>query len=110
MHDSIFQGMKLWLVGSTGLAKDALHIHIALALFFGSALLLRWPLRSWKPWAVVLAAALAGEAWDIWDTLAEGRTIRPAGNWKDIWNAMLWPSAILLLARGTKLFQNRSSR
>jgi hypothetical protein len=110
MSDSMFQAAKLWLVDSTGLAKDALHIHIALALFLGSALLLRWPLRSWKPWLVVLVATLAGEAWDIWDTLAADRSILPMANWQDIWNAMLWPSVILLLARGTRLFGPRNRR
>ena len=110
MSDSLFQAAKLWLVGSTGLAKDALHVHIALALFLGSALLMRWPLRSWKPWLVVLTAAIAGEAWDIWDTIGAGRAILPAANWQDVWNAMVWPSAILLLARTTKLFQARASK
>lgn len=110
MDHGAFQAAKLWLVDSTGLAKDALHIHIALALFFGSALLLRWPLRSWKPWLVVLAAAIVGEAWDIWDSIAEGHRILPAANWQDVWNAMIWPTAIVLLARTTKLFQTRASR
>ncbi|WP_447727048.1 hypothetical protein [Sphingomonas koreensis] len=104
MKDSLFQTAKLWLVDSTGLAKDALHIHVGLIVFFAVALIFRWPLRSWKPWAVALVAALAGEAWDIWDTLAEGRRIVPSANWKDLWNTMLWPTAILLLARGTRLF------
>ncbi|WP_423604936.1 hypothetical protein [Sphingomonas sp. MS122] len=110
MNDSIFQAAKLWLVDHTGLAKDALHVHIALALFLGSCLLLRWPLRSWKPWLLVLVAAIAGEAWDIRDSLASGYPLMPAANWQDVWNAMVWPSAILLLARTTKLFQTRASR
>ena len=110
MSDGVFQAAKLWLVGSTGLAKDALHVHVGLIVFFAAALIFRWPLKSWKPWAVALAATLAGEAWDIWDTLAADRGIRPWGNWKDIWNTMLWPSAILLLARGTRLFGAQSRR
>lgn len=110
MKDSVFQAAKLWLVASTGLAKDALHVHVGLIVFFAAALAFRWPLRSWKPWAAALAVALAGEAWDIWDALAEGRRIVPSGNWKDLWNTMLWPTAILLLARTTKLFSNTRSR
>lgn len=104
MKDSLFQTAKLWLVDATGLAKDALHVHIGLIIFFAAALLFRWPLLSWKPWAIALAAALAGEAWDLWDTLGEGRRIQLWANWKDLWNTMLWPSAILLLARTTWLF------
>jgi len=58
---SALQETKLWLVGHTGLAKDALHIYVALFLCLGSALAFRWRLSSWKPWLVVLAAALIGE-------------------------------------------------
>lgn len=104
MKDSVFQAAKLWLIDSTGLAKDALHIHVGLIVFFAVALVFRWPLRSWKPWAAALVAALAGEAWDLWDTLAEGRRIVLSANWQDLWNTMLWPTAILLLARTTRLF------
>ncbi|RSY80610.1 hypothetical protein DAH66_15685 [Sphingomonas koreensis] len=104
MKDSLFQTAKFWLVDATGLAKDALHIHVGLIVFFAAALIFRWPLRSWRPWAAALAAALAGEAWDLWESLSEGRRILLWANWKDVWNTMLWPSAILLLARGTRLF------
>jgi hypothetical protein len=103
MKGSYFQMAKLSLVGWTGLAKDALHIHVGLVVFFAAALLFRWPLRSWKPWAVALAVTLAGEVWDLWDALDEGWRIQFRGNWKDVWNTMLWPTAILLLARSTRL-------
>ncbi len=102
-----YQALKLWLVENLHLGKDALHVHVALLLLFGSALAFRWPLRSWKPWLVVLAAALAGELWDLRDSRAAGRAIDLWANWKDVWNAMLWPSAILLLARTTALFGAR---
>lgn len=98
------------MVGHLGLAKDALHIHVALALFLGSALLFRWPLRSWKPWAVVLAAALVGEAWDLRDSVTYHTRVDLAGNWKDIWNTMFWPSVMLILARTTSLFERSRDR
>lgn len=100
---SWLQSVKLWLVAHTGLAKDALHIHVALALFFGSALLLGWKVSSWRPWLVVLAAALLGEAWDIRDRLADGIPLNVAGDWHDVWNTLFWPSVILLLARRTRV-------
>ena len=43
---SALQTVKLWLVQHMHLAKDALHIYVALTLFFGSALLFGWRLRS----------------------------------------------------------------
>jgi len=100
-----FQDAKLWLVGHVHLAKDALHIYVALILFFGSMMIWRWKPGQWQPWLIVLAAAIAGEAWDIRDTIAYERTVYWAANWKDIWNTMFWPSAILLLARLTPIFR-----
>ena len=102
---STLQHAKLWLVGHTGLAKDALHIHVALILFFGVALVLGWKLSSWRPWLVVLAAALLCEAWDIRDRIADGVRLNLWGDWHDIWNTMFWPTMILLLARHTRVLR-----
>jgi hypothetical protein len=99
------QSVKYWLVQHVGLAKDALHVYVALALFFGAALLFRWPLRSWKPWLVVLAAALAGEAWDLRDSRAYRDPIDLGANLKDVVNTLFWPSVILILARTTSVFE-----
>lgn len=107
MPESVFQAAKLWLMGGTGLAKDALHVHVGLLVSLGSALLLRWPLRSWKPWLAALAVALLGEAWDVRDRWVAGMRAAPMGHWHDIWNTMLWPSALLLLARFTPLFRRK---
>jgi hypothetical protein len=107
MPGSWLQTTKLWLIGGTGLAKDALHVHVGLLVFLGSALLLRWPLRSWKPWVAALAVSLTGEAWDVGDRWMANMHAAPIGHWHDIWNTMLWPSAILLLARYTKVFGRR---
>ncbi len=104
---SWLQSAKLAAIGWTGLSKDALHVYVALGLFFGSALIFRWSLRSWKPWAVVLAATLAGEAWDIRDRIVGDIPIELAGNWHDVWNTMFWPTAIVLLARTTRLMNQR---
>ena len=103
------QSVKLWLVGHVGLAKDALHIYVALTLFFGVALLFRWKPSSWKPWAVVALVALAGEAWDIRDSIAYRTPLDIWANWHDIWNTLFWPSVIVVLARTTPLFARGQS-
>ncbi|MEG3123023.1 hypothetical protein [Sphingomonas sp. GB1N7] len=104
---SPLQTAKLWLVQHVHLAKDALHIYVALGLFFGSALLFGWRLRSWRPWLVVLAAALIGEAWDIRDRHLGHISQNYDANLHDIWNTLFWPTVILLLARRTKMFGGR---
>jgi hypothetical protein len=102
---SSLQAAKLWLVDNTHLAKDALHIYVGLILLFGAVALFRWPLSSWKPWAVVLAATLLGEAWDMLDRLRTGVAQFPPGNWKDVWNTLFWPTVLTLLARYTPLLK-----
>ena len=101
------QDAKVLAMSLTNLAKDALHVHVGLFVFFAAALLFRWSLRSWRPWLAVLFVALAGEAWDIADTWGIGGPLRLADNWHDIWNTMLWPTVILLLARWTPVLQRR---
>lgn len=99
----IFQDFKLLLIDTFGLSKDALHIYVGLIVFFGTALILRLPLRDVRPLLAVFLAALIGEVWDIYDTAVLGISQVYAGNWHDIWNTMFWPFAIMLLARFTAL-------
>ena len=102
---SPLQEAKLWSVAHLGLGKDALHIYVALGLFLGSAALLRWPLRSWRPWLVVAAAALIGEAWDVRDSVVYDTPIRLAANAKDLANTLFWPTVLMLLARWTRVLK-----
>lgn len=102
---SPLQSAKFWAVHQLGLSKDALHIYVALALFLGSAALFRWRLASWRPWLLVLAAALIGEAWDLYDSLVYDTPIRLRANWHDIWNTLFWPTMLLGLARWTKVLR-----
>ena len=99
MPTSTLQAAKLWLVDVSGLAKDALHIHVGLLVFFAVALALKKPLRSPLPWLAVLAAALLGEALDRRDDRAGGGLWRWQASVHDIINTLFWPTLILLLAR-----------
>jgi len=103
----LFQHVKMTLIAILHLARDALHIHVALILFFGAMLLFGWRASQWKPWLLVLAAALIGEAWDIYGTYTQAHVILWGESRKDIVNSMLWPTAILLLARYTAVFGKR---
>lgn len=83
---------------STGLERDALHIYAAILLQVGSAALLRRSLGSVLPWLVVLAAAVGNEWLDItrdrlFEDWEQGAAIH------DLWNTMLVPTLLALLAR-----------
>ena len=102
---SLLQEVKLLLLDHIGLAKDALHIYVGLLCFFGSALIRKWPLKSWKPWLVALIVVIIGEAWDLRDSVYYRTKVNLWGNWQDVWNTMFWPTIIMCLARWTKLFE-----
>ena len=101
----MLQTVKLWLVTHLGLAKDALHVYVALILFFGSIALFRWRASDWRPVLLVAIAALLGEAWDIRDRAAGGIAQNYGGNWHDVWNTCAWPLAIFAMARWTSLLR-----
>jgi hypothetical protein len=104
-----FQTVKFWIVAHLGLEKDALHIYFALFLLFGSVMLFRWSLRSWKPYALILAIAVIGEIWDMHDGLLTRvpLVVSFPDSVHDVWNTMFWPVAILLLARFTDVLGAR---
>lgn len=102
---SALQHAKLFLVDAFDLAKDALHVHVGLLVFFAAAALLKAPIRTMRPLLAVLLVALAGEIWDLLDTWGEGRTPVYGRNWKDVWNTLFWPTALFLLARYTRLLR-----
>jgi hypothetical protein len=104
---SAFQQSKTALVQLLGLPKDALHIYVGLAVFLGAAALFRRSPAGWLPIGAAVAAALAGEAWDLIETRASGATIHWDRNWHDVWNTCFWPSILFLLARYTKVLGRR---
>jgi cell shape-determining protein MreD len=69
------------------------------------AILFRRSLADWRPIAAVMIASVAGEVWDLIDTLDHGGRPRWSGNWKDIWNTMFWPAILFALARFTRVLK-----
>ncbi len=103
----MFQELKTLIVDHVGLAKDALHVYVALIVFLVVCRLFRWPASSWKPWLVVLAVAILGEALDLRHTLSMGYAVRFDYHWTDLWNTMLVPTVLVLVARYTDVFERR---
>ena len=104
---SIFQSFKLFLVGHLHLAKDALHIYVAVIAFLASCLLFGWRASQWRPLLVVLGLAMTGELWDLRDQLKFGDPIAPAEHFKDILNTLAVPILIWTAARYSDIFRNR---
>ena len=93
--------IKEWLEQASGLDMDAFHIYAGLLIQVLAALALRRSLRSPIPWLIVLAAAIANEVYDYnYDYWAGAeRALQRAESYKDLWNTMLAPTLLLLLAR-----------
>jgi hypothetical protein len=100
-----FQAAKLEMVRLTSLPRDALHIYVGMAVFLAVALIFRRSLRDPRPIAAVLLVAIAGEIWDLIDRSRTGFPPAWSNSWHDLWNTMLWPAVIFLLARYTALLR-----
>jgi hypothetical protein len=100
-----FQSAKLVVADSIGLSKDALHVYVGLGAFLLAALILRVPLRDWRPLAVAFAVALSGEIWDLVEWTNRGNALQWDSAWHDLWNTMFWPAMLFALARWTQLLR-----
>jgi len=65
MQTTLVQSIKLAIVTSTGLSKDALHIYVGLTTQFVAALAFHKSLKSIVPWLAVFALAVTGELLDL---------------------------------------------
>ncbi len=99
-----FQQAKLAIVENAGLAKDALHIYVAVIVFFGACLVFGWKSRQWKPWLAVLVVSLTGEIWDMHGSYLHNGDVWVAHGLKDVVNSMVVPTVLVLASRYTKVF------
>jgi cell shape-determining protein MreD len=102
---SVLQSGKLVLMEITNLGKDALHIYVGMGVMLLVAIAFKRSLSDWRPLAAVALASVAGEIWDVIDTLTHGGRPRWNANWKDIWNTLFWPTVLFLLARFTRVLK-----
>ena len=95
----MYNDIKTLLSETVGITKDALHVHIGLAIFLGVALVFRRSLASWLPWLALLAFEVANETMDILYWSGTGIGIDLGDSPKDIVNTMFWPTVVFLVAR-----------
>ncbi len=93
--------LKQWLELSTGLDRDSLHIYAGVGVQLIAALFCRRSLGSSIPWLLVGVVALINEYSD-YSNFPEASHVRQEfydEAIRDIWNTLLLPSALLLIAR-----------
>ena len=93
-----YSQLKEQLGTVTGMSEDLIHVHIGLAIFVLTALLLRKRMRSPIPLIAVAVFELANEAVDY----HAGAGWRPLGSALDVVNTLFWPFVLFLLARRGK--------
>ncbi|MCB5185556.1 hypothetical protein LG201_10115 [Methylobacillus gramineus] len=107
---SLFQSIKLDIIATVGLSKDALHIYVGLAVFLVAVALFRKPLKSISPWIVVFTVAIAGEVLDRRDDIASLGHWRWAASLHDIINTLFWPTVLIVLARFSSILGGSSDQ
>ena len=95
MYNTIKTELALWL----GISKDALHIHLGLAIFAILILVLRRSPGSPIPWLGVLAFELVNEAMDIFHWHEGTCSFEIGDSFKDLVSTMFWPTIIMLGVR-----------
>lgn len=93
--------IKIWLESATGFDRDALHIYGAVIIQFGLSLFFRRSLASPWPWIAVFIVAVANEYLDyqrVGDS-AESIAFFQAEGFKDMWNTMVIPTFLMMVAR-----------
>jgi hypothetical protein len=89
-----FWDAKEWLHLQTGWSPAMLHVHLGLAIWLIAAIVMRRPLRDWRPLAVLAGLQALNE---LGDRLYFGLW-RPDTLW-DMAMTLFWPAVIMLVAR-----------
>ena len=95
----MYNALKTDLAQFLGITKDALHIHIGLAIFFGLVVVLRRSPSSIFPWLGLLTIELGNEIMDIFHWHQGTFSFEIGDSFKDVNNTMTWPTLALLTFR-----------
>lgn len=94
----MYNDLKTIASEALSLSKDALHVHLGLAIFcIVTLLFFRRRLASPWPWVATLAAALVNEVMDLRGHLGLASYWLEGG--KDVVNTMLWPTIAWIALR-----------
>lgn len=90
---------KVWLSATSGLSHHDIHLIVGALLTIAFTVLLRVPLRSWRPSLIVLALELVNETFDFARYAIGGYPWGPVPSLIDIALTMLPPLLIVSAAR-----------
>lgn len=97
--------IKTELTTLLDISRDALHIHLGIAIFLVAVVLVRRGPASLIPLFVLLGFELINEALDTFH--GDHLSVDIAGTLRDIANTMLWPTVVVIVAR---VFISRQKR
>ncbi len=92
-----FIELKLWLLELFNLSRDALHIHIGLAVFLGLWLIFGRRRAGLLAWLVVLGMTVYGEMLDHANEPPNPPDYMEDEHRRDLINTMVWPTILLIL-------------
>ena len=90
---------KDYLSQVSALSEDALHIYVAVLIQLAAAWLLRRSLADPLPWLCLVALLAVNEAIDLTEPGKPIEEWQVLGGLRDLWNTLLLPTALMLLAR-----------
>ena len=96
---SEYQLLKLRVLDTVPVAKDAAHIYVGVACLLLAVLVFRVPLRSWRALLPGLIATVVMEAFDLRDNLTDGVGLRWRASFRDVVNTNLIPVVLVLTTR-----------
>jgi hypothetical protein len=94
-----WEALKDWLSSEFHVSHAVLHIHLGLAIYLLTSLLLRRPLGSVLPWLVVLVLELVNEASDFIRYYVSAWPWTASNTIEDIVNTLFWPTVLVVLFR-----------
>lgn len=97
MKTSLYQSLKLEIVELVYLSRDAIHIHVGLAVFFISILLMSRKKITIKCLFPVLFVAISMELLDLYDDQRYLGYFRFNNSLHDLINTLIWPMIIWFL-------------
>ena len=105
-----WENFKVWLSAHSGLSHHDFHLILGLVLTFGIGWILRRPLGSWIPLAIVLALELINEAFDLIRNIVPGWPLLWGEATVDILITIVPPLLIVLAARWNSRHYHRFRR